>query len=494
MSVAAAVDNNSNAPAAERVFVNAVYDAARALDAPRLRTLFAQTPAMYANTRFSSTTLDWMLDGIQAEQAQHRRPTADGTQRFLACMDLVGSVVKANPTRPISEFGPSPLVLLLNKAQNDTNRDWRPVWALAFCRIVASTSHDDARLARAQWWLVHSPPARITPAELRGRPQAALEGIFWGRREGLIPPAQTVEAKLQSAVAAFGRSLDPAIADTLLVYALAYAVRREHKLIEARKTPVQRILAAQTLLLRTQDDDDERCVSILRLTITGLGADPVVTAREDHLADNMCAALQNLRTAFFRIYAMHEQWAFWTSNYTYSSSCDRAKTEQKSAELTPIYRLLRTADDDARQRALAVAMALHPRLGANSLLSLVEVQFFRELFGPAARRSVTLPPPTAYEHALRRRLRAEANIDVFRIKQHNGPLLKLFDACVRKRSKLTAPLLARFRVRAWRSEDMRRELGRKAFALRDHAVGLPKGAWLRALRKCVRARGPPKRA
>jgi hypothetical protein len=448
------------------MFFTALNTAILDFDAPRITALLTTVPP--SPVRLGIHAYSTLFNAIDSAQ---ELPTPIDSKRIAACLNAVVSVIDAYPTGAFIEFGPSPLAFLLDQAQTDPRREWRPIWADSFRRIAA-THTPSAALARSQLWLMNAPPT-IAPADLRSRPPAALEALFWSRRHGPMPPPTTVLAKLRAVVGAYPTGLDPMVSDILLCYALAYVIRHERN--------------RHTLA----EEDEEHCIAIVRTTIEDLGADPTICggSRIEPVVPT------NLYTLFPNGFSLSAQWAFWTTRPAPHSR----NQERSRARCTPIYRLLHSADIDARDRALAVAMALHPR--SRSPLAALEPQMFREWLVPAARRSVALEPVTSYENTLRRRLRAEANVDMYRAKRRNGGVLRLFEATVQSRAKLTPRLLARFRALGWQVGVMPNELARKATAVRNILrAAVPSmeprvrsTRIVRALRKCVRARGPPRR-
>ena len=132
----------------------------------------------------------------------------------------------------------------------------------------------------------------------------------------------------------------------------------------------------------------------------------------------------------------------------------------------PLPELLQAAEADVRARQLAVAMALHPRLGRGSGLGALGDDLLRGFVATTRRCCSAAPqqstPQIDYAMALAAALEAEAGV---RVALPGGglyaPIDREFRACARARAPLTPALRRRFRVlwlarHAATAEDVRR--------------------------------------
>ena len=173
----------------------------------------------------------------------------------------------------------------------------------------------------------------------------------------------------------------------------------------------------------------------------------------------------------------------------------------RARQCTPMGERLHAAQEEARARTLAVMMATHPRLGAQSLLAGWEPEMLAKFLAPACRGSVRVPPPSEAAAALRRGLWSASRFAASPLDAHGVEYARRFQAAVRAQSPPTPRLLQALALCAWRhSEETARRLKgllkrHRAFprglALAPQTLAAAARAWPKVVREGVlRMRGP----
>jgi hypothetical protein len=335
-----------------------------------------------------------------------------------------------------------------------------PGWSGVFERVLALSPPDmqlELRaIPEAQWWFMQSAPSDITEAELKVMPEETVLALYWNtlnarrlvrefgidrgytikRHDARVDSVKDVHTKLRLFFNA-KRTLSVDLANALLQGTITF-IHDDARGLRSGSTALphhERWSTEQTYL------------ALLRLCIE-LGADPTARGLRNPLRPSLVHATYG------------ELWchlqATQLPRIAYAVSVDPSPRPlniicEDLALATPVGSLLQAGVDEVQQRMLAVAMARHPRLGANSLLAHVDSELLRAYLAPACTYVATLPktPVETYTTDLRMRLLYNADISMFHLRdtEEEQALLTLWWDSVRSRAPVTAQLVQSFRAR-----------------------------------------------